>query len=92
MESVRSLIFVATYVKLKATDPRMILFPAHLQCRIASGNELQLLGYIRIPITVRGYSWSFYVLLVKDFVTSVVLGCDLIQRIQLITDMAASHF
>ena len=92
--SARSLITFHQFQQLNLGGPELKLLPTELSCVTASGQNLEIVGEVKVTVKIHGFSWYWTFLVSKRLQGPPILGVDFISRTNLVLDIGSArcHF
>ena len=90
--SCASLISADVYSKLKLTCKILTLEPVEFSCESVSGQPLNILGMVKIPVRIDNFTWRYRFLVATKLSSSVIIGSDFIRKTGLLLDLRHKQF
>ena len=92
--SAHSLITFHQFQQLNLGGSELKLLPTELSCFAASGQNLEIVGEVKVTLKSQGFSWYWIFLVSKRLQGPPILGVDFISRTDLVLDFGSArcHF
>jgi hypothetical protein len=74
--------------QLQQGDSKLWLLHSEVTCQSASGEPLQLLGCVDVPVKIANFLWEFTFLVCTNIVSPLMLGTDFIIRTRMVMDLS----
>jgi hypothetical protein len=90
----RSLISQKHFQDLWRANTKLQLEPTEVNCVTASGQNLEILGEIKFPLKIEGFSWKWSFLVSKKLTGHTILGAHFIRKPRMVLELARAkcHF
>ena len=73
-------------------DPALRCLSTKGQCISASRHPLKIVGQTKLVVKIRGFSWDFVFLIVKNLACELILGSDFMTRTGLVLNLEKGEF
>ena len=81
--SMRSVISLDYFQCMRLGDPKLQLLETQLTCVTASGQSLEIVVEVKVPLKIHGFSWTWMFLVSRRLSSQPILGPILILKIRL---------
>jgi len=87
--SMRSLISMEHFQNMRRGDPKLQLLKTKLTCVTASGQSLEIVGEVKVPLKIHGFSWNWKFLVSRRLQSQPILGVDFISKTKMILELGS---
>ena len=89
--SIRSLISLELFQQMRRADPNISLMGTDCTCVTASGQGLEIVGQVKVPLKIQGFLWSWGFLVSKILRSQPILGADFIAKTKIVLELGSSR-
>jgi hypothetical protein len=89
--SERSLISFGHYRQLMLVDPNLQLLTTDLTCVKVSGQNLDIVGKVKVALRIYGFSWSWVFLVSRRLRVQPIVGVDFISTTKTVLELGSSR-
>jgi hypothetical protein len=76
---------------MRLADPNISLMGTDCTCVTASGQSLEIVGQVKVPLKIQGISWSRGFLVNKKLKSQPILGADFIAKTKLVLELGSGR-
>ena len=75
-----SVISLDHFQSMRRRDPKLQLLQTEVTCVTASGQSLEIVGEVKVPLKIQGFSWTLMFLVSRRLRSQPILGADFISK------------
>jgi len=85
--SIRSLISLDHFQNMRRGDPKLKLLETEVTCVTASGQSLEILDEVKVPLKIHGFSWTWMFMVSRRLRSQPILGADFISKTKMVLEL-----
>ena len=85
--SMRSVISLDHFQSMRRGDPKLQLLENEVTCVTASGQSLEIVGEVQVPLKIHGFSWTWMFLVSRRLRSQPILGADFISKTKIVLEL-----
>ena len=85
--SIRSLISLHHFQNMRRGDPKLQLLETEVTSVTASGQSLQIVCEVKVPLKIHGFSWTWMFMVSRRLRSQHILGADFISKTNMLLEL-----
>jgi len=72
---------------MRQEGPKLQLLETEVTCVTASGQSLEIVGEVKVPLTIHGFSWIWMCMVSRKLRSQPILGADFISKTKMVLEL-----